>query len=272
MTISLCEQPLSYVFAMVSRSSYIPFLAAVSSGAMECPGLATATATVQPAVLGDTVSAAHFLWFLEIAPADSTVFANQLILQSNRRDGIWFVPDDSQASWRPGSWEVTQAPDAVSTCFAWMDGVRVKQRTYTRHPSGQFFVSGTASSGDLKLLVPRSPKGLWSHVLPDPLRHVDLAQCYSAPAGHGVTSRPGVLAVLTDAHEVAAASSEEPAGWTHVQGYETRCVHMLEASTPVRVEVSPGLCNGNGAETSAKTLPLPGPFCFTASGTLLFDL
>ena len=111
---------------MASRSSYIPFVAAVSSGAMESPGVVTATATVQPAVLAETASVAHFLWFLEIAPGKSIVFANQLILQSNRRDGIWFVPDDAQASWRPGSWEITQAPDAVSTYFAWKNSVRVK--------------------------------------------------------------------------------------------------------------------------------------------------
>ena len=62
------------------------------------------------------------------------------------------------------------------------------------------------------------PKGLWSHVLPDPLQHVNLAQCYSAPVGHGVTDRLGVTVALADAHEVAVASSEEPSGWTHVQG------------------------------------------------------
>ena len=257
---------------MASRSSYIPFVAAVSSAAMESPDVDTASASVQPAVQADIASVAHFLWFMEIAPGKNNVFANQLILQSNRRDGIWFVPDDAQASWRPGSWEITQAPDAVSTYFAWKDSVRVKERTYTRHPSRQFFVSGSASSGDLKLLVPRSPKGLWSHVLPGPLRHVDLAQCYSSPAGHGVTSRPGVSAVPTDAHEEAAAPSEEPVGWTQVQGYEMSRVHSLNDTTPVTVEVSPGLSNGNGSETFANTVPLPGLFCFTASGTPLYDL
>ena len=144
----------------------------------------------------------------------------------------------------------------------------MKERTYTRHPSRQFFVSGSASSGDLKLLVPRSPKGLWSHVLPDPLRHVDLAQCYSSPAGHGVTSRPGVYAVPTDAHEVAAAPSEEPIGWIQVQEYELRCFHSLNDTTPLTVEVSRGLSNGNGSETYGNTVPLPGPFASRAAAHL----
>ena len=133
-------------------------------------------------------------------------------------------------------------------------------------------MSGSASSGDLKLLVPRSPKGLWSHVLPDPLRHVDFAQCYSSTAGHGVTSRHEVFEVATDAHEQTAAPSEEPVGWIQVQGYEMSRVHSLDDTTPVTVEVSPGLSNGNGSETFANTVPLPGLFCFTASGTPLYDL
>ena len=116
------------------------------------------------------------------------------------------------------------------------------------------------------------PKTLKSHVLPDPLQRENLSQCCSARDGHGVTDRLGVTAALADAHEVSASSSEMPSGWSHVQGYDTMCVHMLEASTPVTVEVSPGLCNGTGAETSATSLPLPGPLCFTSSGTPLFYL
>ena len=257
---------------MASGSSYIPFIVAVSSAAMESPDVQTASASVQPDVQTGTASVAHFLWFMEIVPGHDNVFANELILQSNRRDGIWFVPDDAQASWRPGSWEITREPDAISTHFAWKDSVRAKERTYTRHPSLQFFVNGSASSGEFKLLVPRSPNGLWSQVLPDPLRHVDFAQCYSSTAGHGVTSRHEVSEVATDAHEQTAAPSEEPIGWTQVQGYELSCFHSLNDTTPLTVEASRGLSNGNGSETFGNTVPLPGPFCFTASGTLLFDL
>ena len=93
-----------------------------------------------------------------------------------------------------------------------------------------------------------------------------------APGRPGVTSKPAVSAVPTDAHEEAAAPSEEPVGWNQVQGYEMSCVHSLQDTTPVRVEVSPGLSNGNGSETFAKTVPLRGPFCFTVSETRLFDL
>ena len=72
---------LGYIFAMASRSSYIPCVVAVSSAAMESPDVETASASVQPAVQADIASVAHFLLFMEIAPGKNNVFANPLLLQ-----------------------------------------------------------------------------------------------------------------------------------------------------------------------------------------------
>ena len=65
----------------------------------------------------------YFNWLLEIVPDTiGNVYANQLILQAGRRDGIWFAGDAaSSATWRPGWWCISQDPDEIRVCFAWRD-------------------------------------------------------------------------------------------------------------------------------------------------------
>ena len=82
----------------------------------------------------------YFNWLLEIVPGTvGNVYANQLILQADRRDGLWFAGDAaSTATWRPGWWCISQDPDEIRVCFAWRDGVRATERVYTRHPQFHF--------------------------------------------------------------------------------------------------------------------------------------
>ena len=102
----------------------------------------------------------HFFWLLEVVPGnDSNAFANQLILQSDKPNGIWFALDGASASWRPGWWRITQQPDAISICFAWRNGIQAKARTYARHRAFEFYWSGGISTGNFKLLLTLSSKG-----------------------------------------------------------------------------------------------------------------
>ena len=76
----------------------------------------------------------HFFWLLEIVPSNGgNVYANPIIIQSDKPYGIWFAPDGASASWRQWWWRITQQPAAISICFAWRDGVQIKTRTYARH-------------------------------------------------------------------------------------------------------------------------------------------
>ena len=78
----------------------------------------------------------YFNWLLEIVPGTvGNVYANHLILQADRRDGLWFAGDAaSSATWRPGWWCISQDPGEIRVCFAWRDVVRATERVYTRHP------------------------------------------------------------------------------------------------------------------------------------------
>ena len=94
-----------------------------SAQAMDTPDLQSAVA-----------HGAHFFWLLEVVPgSDGNAFANQIILQSDKPNGIWFASDGAAATWRPGWWRITQQPATISICFAWRDGVQAKVRTYVRH-------------------------------------------------------------------------------------------------------------------------------------------
>ena len=121
----------------------------------------------------------YFNWLLEIVPGTvGNVYANQLILQADRRDGLWFAGDAaSSATWRPGWWCISQDPDEIRVCFAWRDGVRATERVYTRHPQFHFYSSAAAgSAAHVKLLLPLSSDGRWSRVAPILLRNAPLRQ------------------------------------------------------------------------------------------------
>ena len=83
-----------------------------SAQVMDAPDL---TSAVERGVL--------FNWLLEIVPGSvGNVYANQLILQADRRDGLWFAGDAaSSATWRPGWWCISQDPDEIRVCFAWRE-------------------------------------------------------------------------------------------------------------------------------------------------------
>ena len=126
----------------------------------------------------------YFNWLLEIVPGTvGNVYANQLILQADRRDGLWFAGDAaSSATWRPGWWCISQDPDEIRVCFAWRDGVRATERVYTRHPQFHFYSSAAAgSAAHVKLLLPLSSDGRWSRVAPILLRNALLRQFQPAP-------------------------------------------------------------------------------------------
>ena len=82
----------------------------------------------------------YFDWLLGVVPGTSADFyANQLILQADTRDDVWFASDDApSATWRPGWWSITQVPNVIRVCFAWRDGLRPIERAYVRHPQFHF--------------------------------------------------------------------------------------------------------------------------------------
>ena len=127
----------------------------------------------------------YFNWLLEIVPGTvGNVYANQLILQADRRDGLWFAGDAaSSATWRPGWWCISQDPAEIRVCFAWRDGVRATERVYTRHPQFHFYSSAAAgSAAHVKLLLPLSSDGRWSRVAPILLQNALLRQFQLAPS------------------------------------------------------------------------------------------
>ena len=93
---------------------------------------------------------------------NSNTFSIHIIFQSDKPNGIWFVPDGAAATWRPAWWRITQEPDTIIMCFAWRDGVQAKVRTYVRHRGFQFYWSAGASAGDFKMLLPLSLDGRWN--------------------------------------------------------------------------------------------------------------
>ena len=100
-----------------------------SAQAMDTPDLQSAVA-----------QGAHFFWLLEVVPgSDGNAFAKQIILQSDKPNGIWFASDGAAATWRPGWWRITQQPATISICFAWRDGVQAKVRTHVRHRVFHFY-------------------------------------------------------------------------------------------------------------------------------------
>ena len=101
----------------------------LSTSAMQSPDLHLAT-----------TEGAHFLWLLEVVLGNAgNVFANELVLQSDKPGGVWFAPDGEPASWRPGWWQISHEPESISVCFAWPDGVEPKIQTYMRHRHFDFY-------------------------------------------------------------------------------------------------------------------------------------
>ena len=99
------------------------FAEILSTSVMQSPDLQRAT-----------TEGAHLLWLLEVVPGNAgNVFANQIVLQSDKPAGVWFAPDGEAASWRPGWWRISQEPKSITVCFAWRVGVEPKIRTYMRH-------------------------------------------------------------------------------------------------------------------------------------------
>ena len=130
-----------------------------------------------------TTDGAHFLWLLEVVPGNAgNVFANQIVLQSDKPAGVWFAPDGEAASWRPGWWRISQEPKSITVCFAWRVGVEPKIRTYMRHRVFDFYWSGGVSTGNFKLLRVLSPEGRWGRLIPVPLQEVMLSQVGVAAA------------------------------------------------------------------------------------------
>ena len=124
-----------------------------------------------------TTEGAHFLWLLEVVLGNAgNVFANQIVLQSDKPAGVWFAPDGEAASWRPGWWRISQEPKRITVCFAWRVGVEPKIRTYMRHRAFDFDWTGGVSTGHFKLLRVLNPEGRWSRLLPVPLQEVVLSQ------------------------------------------------------------------------------------------------
>ena len=152
----------------------------------------------------------HFFWLLEVVPGnDGNAFANQLILQSDKPNGIWFAPDGASASWRPGWWRITQQPDAISICFAWRDGIQAKARTYARHRAFEFYWSGGISTGNFKMLLTLSSEGRWSRLLPMPLQQIALDQFNALTALREGTNGQEQLEPETDARD-ATDSGVQP--------------------------------------------------------------
>ena len=136
-----------------------------------------------PDLQSSLAQGAHFFWLLEVVPgSDGNAFANQIILQSDKPNGIWFASDGAAATWRPGWWRITQQPATISICFAWRDGIQAKVRTYVRHRVFHFYWNASASAGDIKMLLPLSPDGRWNPLLPIPLQHIVLDQFHAFTA------------------------------------------------------------------------------------------
>ena len=147
-------------------------MAQESAQAMDKPDLQSALA-----------QGADFFRLLDAVPGrNSNTFANHIIFQSDKPNGIWFASDGAAATWRPGWWRITQQPATISICFAWLDGVQAKVRTYVRHRVFQFYWSAGASAGDFKMLLPLSPDGRWNRLLPIPLQETVLDQFHAFTA------------------------------------------------------------------------------------------
>jgi len=133
-----------------------------------------------------TTEGAHFLWLLEVVLGNAgNVFANQIVIQSDKPAGVWFAPDGEAASWRPGWWRISQEPTSITVCFAWRDGVEPKVRTNMRHRVFDFYWSGGVSTDHFKLLRVLNPEGRWNRLLPVPLQEV-------------LSSQSGVVAALRE--------------------------------------------------------------------------
>ena len=119
----------------------------------------------------------YFYSLLEVVPGtDGNAFANQIMFRADRPNGLWFAGDGaSAATWRSGHWFITQQPDTIRTCFAWCDGVRVKERIYLRHPVFDFYWSAIGgSAAHVKILLQLSSDGRWNRLLPTPLHQTVL--------------------------------------------------------------------------------------------------
>ena len=177
-----------------------------------------------PDLQGAVAQGAHVFWLLEVVPGnDSNAFANQLILQSDKPNGIWFAPDGASASWRPGWWRITQQPDAISICFAWRDGIQIKTRTYARHRAFQFYYSGSISTGNLKLLLTLSAEGRWNRLLQMPLQQIALAQSNALTALHEGTGGRQQLVPITVTRD-AADFGVQPTGSIETVRQEPSCL------------------------------------------------
>ena len=166
----------------------------------------------------------HFFWPLEVVPGNhGNAFANQIILQSDKPNGILFAPDGAFASWRPGWWRITQQPDAISICFAWRDGIQAKARTYARHRAFQFYYSGGISTCNFKLLLILSCDGRWSRLLPMPLQQIALDQFNAFTALREETSGQEQLEPKTEARD-ATDSGVQPARSIETVRQEPSCL------------------------------------------------
>ena len=131
-----------------------PSMVQESAQAMDKPDLQSAVA-----------QGANFFWLFEVVPGrNSNTFANQIIFQSDKPNGIWFAPDGAAATWRPAWWRITQEPDTITMCFVWRDCVQANVRR------------------DFKMLLPLSPDGRWNRLLPIQLQQTVLDQFHAFTA------------------------------------------------------------------------------------------
>ena len=169
----------------------------------------------------------NFFWLLEIVPGNGgNAFANQIIIQSDKPNGMLFALHGASTSWRPGWWCITQQPNAISVCFAWRNGIQAKARTYARHRAVQFYWSGGISTGNFKMLLILSSEGRWSRLLPMPLQQIALDQFNAFTALRERTGGHEQLKPRTETRD-ATHSGVQPTGSIETHRHELSCLLLL---------------------------------------------